>query len=223
MYAIPRMENKPQSGLVRLSALVPHAMREGLRNWGDGNISEGLRLAVSEPPFAPSGAAWITNPLQLPDPHDVTGPLVQAMPHGLLAHGIGATTFLIDFEAGELSFLGPTGALSVEFTLSDLALLAGRLPAVLIACCEPGPGSQDFGHSVGGIHVTRLRHGLIELRPGGPSGGDSCAVALPLRQALQLAAEMVALLARRVEHHQLAVAELNSSLAGSEPAEQVEA
>ena len=217
------MEDKPNTGLVRLSALVSHAMREGLRNWGDGNISEGLRLAISEPPFAPSGAAWITNPLQLPDPQTVTGPQVQAMPHGLLAHGISCASFLIDCEAGELSFLAPAGGVSVELTLADLALLAGRLPAVTIACCEPGPGSQDSGHCIGGVHVTRLRHGLIELRPGGNGGPDACAVALPLRQALQLAAEMVALLARRVEHHQLAVAELNSSLAGSEPAEQVEA
>jgi hypothetical protein len=200
--------------------MVSPAMRDGLRDWGNGNISEGLRLAISEPHQSPSGAAWVTSPIQLPDPTDCDGPSVIALPHGLMAHGIGATTFLIDFEAGELSFLAPTGGVSVEFTLADLALLAGRLPAAVIACCEPGPNADEFGNAIGGVHVTRLRHGLIELRPGGPSGGDSCAVALPIRQALQLVAEVVALLSRRVEHHQLAVKELNSSLASSRPVEQ---
>ena len=206
---------KGSTGLVTISAVVTAEMRDGLKDWGNGNISEGLRLAISEPHTSPSGAAWITNPVQLPDPTSCDGPEVLAMPHGLMAHGIGATTFLIDMEAGELSFLAPTGGVSVEFTLADLALVAGRLPAVVIACCEPGPNADEFGHSVGGIHVTRLRHGLIELRPGGPSGGDSCAVALPIRQALQLVAEVTSLLARRVEFHQLAVKELNGALAGS--------
>ena len=206
---------KGSTGLVTISAVVTAEMRDGLRSWGNGNLSEGLRLAISEPHTSPSGAAWITNPLQLPDPTSCDGPEVLAMPHGLIAHGIAATTFLIDFEAGELSFLAPGGGVSVEFTLADLALLAGRLPAVVIACCEPDPGADEFGRSIGGVHVTRLRHGLIELRPGGPSSREDCAVALPIRQALQLVAEVVALLARRVEHHQLAVKELNSSLAGS--------
>ena len=212
--------NKGKTGLVTVSAVMPAAMRDGLRDWGNGNISEGLRLAISEPHTSPSGAAWITNPVQLPDPTSCEGPEVMALPHGVMAHGIAATTFLIDMEAGELSFLAPGGGVSVEFTLADLALLAGRLPAVVIACCEPDPGADEFGRSIGGVHVTRLRHGLIELRPGGPSGTDSCAVALPIRQALQLAAEVVALLSRRVIHHQHAVAGLNSSLLGSQPVEQ---
>jgi len=206
---------KGTTGLVTISAVVTAEMRDGLKDWGNGNISEGLRLAISEPHTSPSGAAWITNPVQLPDPTSCDGPDVLAIPHGLMAHGIAATTFLIDMEAGELSFLAPTGGVSIEFSLADLALLAGRLPAVVIACCAPGPNADEFGHSVGGIHVTRLRHGLIELRPGGPSGGDSCAVALPIRQALQLVAEATSLLARRVEFHQLAVKELNGALAGS--------
>jgi len=206
---------KGTTGLVTISALVSAEMRDGLKDWGNGNLSEGLRLAISEPHTSPSGAAWITNPVQLPDPTSCEGPDVLAMPHGLMAHGIAATTVLIDMEAGELSFLAPTGGVSVEFSLADLALVSARLPAVVIACCEPGPNADEFGRSVGGIHVTRLRHGLIELRPGGPSGGDSCAVALPIRQALQLTAEVVALLARRVEFHQLAVMELNGALAGS--------
>jgi hypothetical protein len=172
-------------------------------------------LAISEPHTSPSGAAWITNPVQLPDPTSCEGPEVLAMPHGLMAHGIAANTLLIDFEAGELSFLAPTGGVSVEFTLADLALLAGRLPAVVIACCDNSLNPDEFGHAIGGVHVTRLRHGLIELRPGGPSGGDSCAVALPIRQALQLVAEVTSLLARRVEFHRLAVKELNGALAGS--------
>jgi hypothetical protein len=206
---------KGSTGLVTISAVVTAAMRDGLKDWGAGNLSEGLRLAISEPHQSPSGAAWITNPVQLPDPTSCEGPEVLAMPHGLMAHGIAATTFLIDMEAGELSFLAPGGGVSVEFTLADLALIAGRLPTVVIACCDNSLNPDEFGHSIGGVHVTRLRHGLIEIRPGGLSGGDSCAVALPIRQALQLVAEVLALLARRVEHHQLAVKELNGALAGS--------
>jgi hypothetical protein len=203
---------KGTTGLVTISAVVTAAMRDGLKEWGDGNISEGLRLAISEPHQSPSGAAWITNPVQLPDPTSCEGPDVLAMPHGLMAHGIAATTFLIDMEAGELSFLAPGGGVSVEFSLADLALVAARLPAVVIACCEP-TGLDDRGQNVGGILVRRLAHGLIELAPTGPSGSVDCAVALPIRTALQFVAEVTGLLARRFEARQLAITELNNTLA----------
>lgn len=209
------MKDKPNAGMVHISATVPVHIRDGLRDRGGGNLSEGLRRCLSEPPFGPSGAAWITHPVQLPNPLECDGPLVLALPQGVLAHGIGACSILIDMETGELSFLRPEGGVSSEFSLSALALLAGKLPPAVVACCAPDP-ADEFGQAIGcGLHLTRLRHGLIEVRAAGPQGAD-CAVAMPIRQALQWTAEVVALLARRVELQQLQVTELNNLAARSE-------
>ena len=218
------MKDKPNkkgtTGLVTISAVVTAAMRDGLKDWGNGNLSEGLRLAISEPHTSPSGAAWITSPVQLQNPTGCTGPEVAAMPHGVIAHGITGNAVLLDMEAGELSFLAPGGTgVCVDLTLSDLALISCGLPSAVYACCGPDP-RDEFGAAIGGLHCTRLRPGLIEIRPGGPSGTDACAVVLPVNHALQLVAEVVALLARRVEHHQLTVIELNHRIADPQPVEQ---
>jgi hypothetical protein len=216
------METQPKAGekkLVQVSAVVPAAMRDGLKAWGGGNISEGIRLAVSEPHQSPSGAAWIQSPIQLQNNTGNAGPEVAAMPHGVVAHGITGNALLIDMEGNELCFIVPGGdGLAVEITLADLALIAGRLPAVVIACCDET--INEFGHEIGGILCRALRPGLLEIRPGGPSGTDACAVVLPVLHALQLAAEVVSLLARRVELHQLTVCELNARIADPQPVEQ---
>jgi hypothetical protein len=139
--------------------------------------------------------------------------MVLAMPDGLLAYGIGPTALAIDCEEWKISFITPSGGgVSSEFNLPDLALIAARLPDALIACCDP-TGLDNGGQIVGGIHVSQLRHRLIELRPPGPAGSVDCTVCLPLRQALQFVAEVAGLLARRVEAHELAIAELNQTLA----------
>jgi hypothetical protein len=103
-------------------------------------------------------------------------------------------------------------------TFAYLALIAGRLPAVVIALCSET--IDEFGHEIGGILCRALRPGLFEIRPGGPSGSDACAVVLPVHYCLQLAAEVASLLARRVALHQLTVCELNSRIADPQPVEQ---
>jgi hypothetical protein len=211
--------NKGKTELVTVSVVMPAAMRDDLKKWGGGNISQGIRLAVSEPHQSPSGAAWIQSPVQLQNPTGNAGPEVAAMPHGVIANGITGTALVIDMESGELCFMVPGGArLAVAMTLADLALIAGRLPAVVIALCSET--IDEFGHEIGGILCRALRPGLFEIRPGGPSGSDACAVVLPVHHCLQLAAEVVSLLARRVALHQLTVCELNSRIAEPQPVEQ---
>jgi hypothetical protein len=211
------MKTSPKKGkenLVQVSAFVSAQQREDLHTWGDGNVSEGLRRAISTPHHAPSGAMWIECACQLPNPAKCRGPQVWATPDVLLVYGVGPTSIAIDCEDGTLAFVTPTGGgATTDFNLADLAQLAGRLPGAVIATCAPDHRRDDRGQNIGAVSVTALAHGLIELRPTGPSGSVDCAVALPLRQALQFVAEVAGLLARRVEAHQLAIAELNHSLA----------
>ena len=211
------MKTSPKKGkenLVQVSAFVSAQQREDLQTWGDGNVSEGLRRAISTPHHAPSGAMWVECACQLPNPASCTAPMVLAMPDGLLVYGVGPVSIALDCEDGTLSFITPTGGgATTDFSLADLAQLAGRLPGAVIATCAPDHRRDDRGQNIGAVSVTALAHGLIELRPTGPSGSADCAVALPLRQALQFVAEVAGLLARRVEAHQLAIAELNHSLA----------
>ena len=211
------MQTTPKKGkenLVQVSAFVSREQRDDLHTWGDGNVSEGLRRAISTPHHAPSGAMWIECACQLPNPAHCTGPQVWATPDVLLAYGVGPVSLALDCEDGTLSFITPTGGgATTAFSLADLAQLAGRLPGAVIATCAPDHHRDDRGQNIGAITVTALGHGLIELRPSGPSGSVDCAVALPIRTALQFVAEVAGLLARRVEAHQLAIAELNHNLA----------
>jgi hypothetical protein len=196
-------------------------MRDALREIGGGNISAGIRTVASQPHQSPSGAAWVTTPSQLPDPATCTGPGVMATPAGVVAHGIAAGSIVIDCEADELSILVPDGGVSTRISMADLGLLAGRLPAAILATLTPEP-INEFGHDLPcGLHLTGLGHGLVEISAQGAGHhSPAAAVALPLRLALQLAAETLGLLSRRVEHHSLTVQELNSRLAGSQPAVQ---
>jgi hypothetical protein len=102
------------------------------------------------------------------------------------------------------------------FVLGDLALLAARLGPAVMACCAPaqiGPITQNAGP----IRVSRLSPGLIELAPAGNPESPDCGVVMPAAFAMQFWAEVVALVARRVEQHRVAVAGLNTTLA--EPVE----
>lgn len=208
------MKTTPKKGkpdLVQVSAFVTREMRDDLSNFGNGNVSEGLRRLVAAPSHAPSGALWLDHPLQLPDPARCTGPQVWAMEPGLLVYGIGPTNLSIDCEESQISFQAPGGSAAAELTFDDLADLSGRLGGAVLACCGPanvGPITQ----AAGPIRVSRLAPGLVELAPTGQSCAD-CAVALPLRQALQFAAEVAGLLARRFKARQLAITELNNNLA----------
>jgi hypothetical protein len=214
LKAMPNTPTKGTQGLVQVAAFVEPEIRDHLRDLGDGNISQGLRLAICSPDYAPSGALWVGHECQLPDPrHGGTGPMVLAMAEGVLAEGIGPSSLLIDAEAGKLAFIAPGDAGAItDIGLADLALMAGRLVAAVLAACAH-PDAAVKTQVIGPLRITRLGHGLVELAPAGAGESPDCAVCLPIRQALQLAAEVAGLLARRVEQHQMQVAGLNSTLA----------
>ena len=215
--ALKAMANPPtkgnQQGLVQVSAFIDPALREHLRELGGGNVSLGLRLAITQPGTTPSGAHWIGRECQLQPTRHNNGPMVLSMPEGILAEGIGASSLLIDAEAGKLAFIAPADAGAItDIGLADLALMAGRLVAAVLAACAH-PDAAVKTQVIGPLRITRLGHGLVELAPAGAGESPDCAVCLPIRQALQLAAELAGLLARRVEQHQMQVAGLNSTLA----------
>lgn len=205
------MAKQPKEGMVLVSCWVPEHVKQGLKDWGQGNLSLGMREALSEPPIGPSGAMWVVKPVQLPDPDESDAPSILATPHGVLAHGAGPTSLLIDMEAGELSVLVPNGGACTEIDLSDIAALAARLPMAVVASC--GPDAQPGGWALPcSLHLEQIAQGVLKVTI---QGHPALAVLLPVRHALQFSAEVVALLARRVALHQLSVAELNSSLAAS--------
>jgi hypothetical protein len=210
------MPSKPKPGMVLVSAWLPEPVRDQLRIVGGGNISNAIRQAIEAPVVTPSGAQWIAAPCQLKNPLDVEGPQVIATPAGVMVHGLGPSALVIDAEAGELAMVLPDAGVASEVTLGDLAALAGRLPGALLACCAPDGSANEFGHELPcGLRISRLSHGLVEIAV----RGHGAAVALPIRTGLQLAAELLGLLVRRVALHQLSVLELNASLAASEGVE----
>lgn len=208
------MTKAPKGGLVPISGSVSFETREIIRAAGDGNVSEGLRLALELPTRTLSGAVRVMHPALLPDPEKADGPAVLAMPAGIVAHGIGPAGLVIDVEEGQLMITGIPDEIGCHLCIHRLATLAARfLPAVLACCCADAH-ADEFGQEVGcGLLVRRLSHGLVEIAAQGQRGA---AVVLPLRQALQLAAELSALLSRRVAEHQDQVVGLNAALTREE-------
>lgn len=209
------MKNPPHGGLVPISGSVSFETRAILQAAGDGNISEGLRRALALPTTTLSGAVRVMHPaLLLPDPEKADGPAVLAMPGGIIAHGIGPAGLIIDAESDRLLITGINREISTELNINRLATLAARfLPAVLACCCSDAQ-ADEFGQPIGcGLLLQRLSHGLIEIVAEGQAGA---AVVLPLRHALQLAAELSALLSRRVAEHQDAIAQLSRSITREE-------
>ncbi len=156
---------------------------------GDGNLSAGLRLALEQPTTTGSGAIWANCRCELPDPEQSTGPAVIGCVPGVIAHGIGPVALVIDMQAGEIVFSdGETQSPAHPLDLSLLAALAMELPRAVIGAT----GSDQAFPLPGGLTVRRVAPGLLEVAAG------RVGVLLPLRQALQLAAEVGALLARSV-------------------------
>ena len=208
------MTKPPKSGLVAISGSVSFETREILRAAGDGNISEGLRLALELPTRTLSGAVRVMHPALLPNPETVDGPAVLATPAGIIAHGIGPAGLIFDIEESQLLITGIPDEIGSHLCIHRLATLAARfLPAVLV-CCASDEHADETAHPVGcGLLVRRLSHGLIEVAA---QGQPAAAVVLPLRHALQLAAELSALLSRRVAEHQDQIADLNATLSRDE-------
>jgi len=214
------MSSKPTtSGLVCISAMIPARQRAALCAIGEGNLSLGLRRALAIPPTTSSGALWVQSACLLPDPATADGPGVIACPDGVVAHGCTPSALVLDAAAGTTVFTAGDGSpdISTELSISALAALAGRLTGAVLACCDGRSPADEFGHDLpAGLHISRLAPGLVRIAASGASGS----VVLPIRTALQLAAEVASLFARRFALHQQAVVELNNTLAGSQPVEQ---
>jgi hypothetical protein len=193
------MKNPPAKGLVPISGSVS---------------SEGLRLALELPTRTLSGAVRVMHPSLLPDPETADGPAVLAMPGGIVAHGVGPAGLIVDVETSQLHVTGISHEISTDLSIQTLATLAAHtLPAVL-SCCVPSEHADEFGRPISaGLLVRRLSAGLIEFVVQGHPGS---AVVLPLRQALQLAAELAALLSHRVAEHQEHVAALHAAITREE-------
>lgn len=203
---------EPYSGEpVHISAMVTQGMKAHLLDLGCGNLSAGLRLQMTTPTTTPSGAVWCDHPDQLPDPEDATGPSVLACPGGVVVHGVGATSLIIDAEGSEILLLNGDDDDAVVRPL-DLALLAnlaaGLTPAILAVVNPTGP---DVALLPAGLQARRLAPGVISL------GSKSMTVAVDIRHALRFAAEVSALLVRSLTERQQAIHGLELSLA-AEPA-----
>lgn len=212
LKAMPNTPTKGTQGLVQVAAFVDPALREHLRELGGGNVSLGLRLAITQPGTTPSGAIWIGHECQFQPTRHNNGPSVLSMPEGVLAIGVGPSNLLIDAEASQIAFLCGDDGATADIELGDLAVLAARLGPAVMACCaaaQIGPITQNAGP----IRVSRLSPGLIELAPAGDAESPDCGVVMPAAFAMQFWAEVVALVARRVEQHRVQVAGLNNIVA----------
>lgn len=183
------MSRRPRERLHPVSSSITTRQRDRLMQLGDGNLSAGLRLALEQPTTTASGATWAETPADLPQPEQATGPAVIACPVGVVAHGIGAIALVIDMEGGEILF--SDGEAKTPGRPLDLSLLAG-LAMELGRAVIGATGSDQAFPLPGGLMVRRVAPGLLEVAAG------RVGVLLPLRQALQLAAEVGALLARSV-------------------------
>ena len=204
------MPIEPYSGdPVTISAVITAGLKAHLLELGDGNLSAGLRLQMATPATTPSGAVWCSHPEQLPDPENATAPSVIACPCGVIAHGVGATSLIFDCEDNELLLLdgNDENATVHPLTLANLASIAAALlPAVLAVIDSNGP---DIARLPLGLTVRRLAPGIVAI------GTGPMLVALDLRHALRLCAEVSSLLARRLADRQIAIHGLERALAGS--------
>jgi hypothetical protein len=206
------MNCEPYSGdPVSISAVITQGMKHRLLELGAGNLSAGLRRQMTEPTTTPSGAQWVSHPEQLPDPGNAIPPAVLACPAGVVVHGVGATSLIVDTEENELLLLDGCDERAVvrPLTLASLAALSAALTPALLAVIDPrSPAAAQLPM---GLAVRLLATGVIAI------GSGEMWVALDLRHALQFAAEVSSLLARRVADRQVAIYGLEQALA-AEPA-----
>lgn len=204
------MPTEPYSGdPCTISAVVTTGLKAHLLELGSGNLSAGLRLQMATPTSTPSGAVWCSHPEQLPDPETANAPSVIACPCGVIAHGVGATSLIFDTEDNELLLLDGSddNATVRPLSLANLATIAAALlPAVLAVVNPNGPAVAPLPL---GLTVRRLAPGIVAV------GTGSMLVALDLRHALRLCAEVSSLLARRLADRQVAIYGLERALAGS--------
>jgi len=149
-------------------------------------------LTLKEPlakQLTTSGATCVSDPEDLPYPGTGTGPEVFASTGGVMVFGTEHDEqFVIDIFCMELV----VGRAVREIDLPGLAALAAALPGEIIKQLRPGIHSAELPL---GVALTTVRPGLLIFTLDGES------IAMPLLQALQLTAELFALVARSVGEH----------------------
>jgi hypothetical protein len=140
-------------------------------------------------------------------------PVVMATPASVVAHGLNQVVMVLNMAEGWLAFAGTDEELISEdrFTLDCLACLAGQLPRLVILCCaDPDePGEVLALQTNEGISVARVEPGVVAL---GFSNDASVKVHLPPTIALQLVAELMALLVRQIADTADTAAQLEAAL-----------
>lgn len=150
-------------------------------------------------------------PTQLEGEFDV--PVVFATPASVVAHGLNQVVMALNMAEGWLAFAGIDEELISEdrFTLNCLACLAWQLPQlVMLACSDPDePGEVVALQTNEGISVERVEPGVLAF---GFSNDATVKVHLPATIALQLVAELMALLVRQIADTADAAAQLEAAL-----------
>lgn len=140
-------------------------------------------------------------------------PAVMVTPSTVVAHGLNQVVMVLNMAEGWLAFAGIDEELTSEdrFTLDCLACLAWQLPQlVMLACSDPDePGEVLALQTQEGIAVERVEPGVVAL---GFSNDASVKVHLPATIALQLVAELMALLVRQIADTADAAAQLEAAL-----------
>jgi hypothetical protein len=162
---------------------------------------------------ASSLALWFTGddgPTRLEE-SDV--PVVMATPASVVAHGLDQVVMVLNMAEGWLAFAGTDEELISEdrFTLDCLACLAWQLPQlVMLACSDPDePGEVLALQTQEGIAVERVEPGVVAL---GFSNDATVKVHLPPTIALQLVAELMALLVRQIADTADTAAQMEAAL-----------
>ena len=195
-------------GLRRLVAFGVEALQGGIAQAQDRLAGQ---LTGIGPALTPSGATWAALPENLPAAGSVNGPQIIAAPGGVIALGVGPDEMLaLDTVAWELVITSQQSEDGTYFELRDLAALASCLPLEINEQLKADAKSVELPL---GLVVHSPSRGLIVLSL------EDAHVALPLRQALQFAAELSALVARTVARQQDQIGSLERLVAAPAAAE----
>jgi hypothetical protein len=168
---------------------------------------------MTETMLTSSLAQWFDadeGPTQL---EGIEAPVVMATPATVVAHGVNQVLMALNMAEGWLAFAGIDEELISEdrFTLDCLACLAWQLPRLVMLCCaDPDePGEVLALQTNEGISVERVDAGVVAL---GFGNDASVKVHLPPTIALQLVAELMALLVRQIADTADTAAQLEAAL-----------
>ena len=144
---------------------------------------------------------------------EIDAPAVMVTPASVVAHGLNQVVMVLNMAEGWLAFAGIDEELISQdrVTLDCLACMAWQLPQlVMLACSDPDePGEVLALQTNEGISVERAEPGVVAL---GFSNDASVKVHLPATIALQLVAELMALLVRQIADTADTAAQLEAAL-----------